>query len=140
MPFKPNDPKTREIASKGAKAKNKKYPEHYRRWLFKKGDPRTKEMSKKAVLARHKKHRDLYELYSSWGKKSRKFENQIAERIKSEYDKIFYVASVCDRIALRGTELIFIEIKKPSQDLRPQQKEFAETLENVKTVRFEIKP
>ena len=28
MPFKPNDPKTREIASKGAKAKNRKYPEN----------------------------------------------------------------------------------------------------------------
>ena len=140
MPFKPNDPKTKEIASKGAKAKNEKYPEHYRRWLFKKDDPRTKEMSKKAVLARHKKHPDLHELYSSWGKKSRKFENQIAERIKNEYDKIFYVVSVCDRIALKGSELVFIEIKKPGQNLRPQQKEFAEAIKNVERVLFEIRP
>lgn len=140
MPFKPNDPKTKEIASKGAKVKNEKYPEHYRRWLFKKGEPKTKEMSKKAVLARHKKHPDLYTLYGSWGKKSRKFENRIAESIKNEYDKIFYVASVCDRIALRGTELIFIEIKKLGQDLRPQQKEFAEAIKNVERVSFEIRP
>lgn len=139
MPFKSNDPKTKAIASKGAKAKNRKYPEHYQRWLFRKDDPRTKEISRQGVLARHKKHPNLHEFYSDLGKKSRAFENQVVERIKHEYDKIFYVASVCDRIALRGTELVFIEIKKPGQDLRPQQEEFAETLENVKTVRFEIR-
>ena len=48
MPFKPNDPKTREIASKGAKAKNRKYPEHYRKWLCKKGDPWTREFQNHA--------------------------------------------------------------------------------------------
>ena len=140
MPFKPNDPKTKEIASKGAKAKNEKYLEHYRRWLFKKGDPRTKEMSRNAVLARHKKHPNLHDFYGNLGKRSRKFENQIAERIKNEYDRIFYIASVCDRIVLRGSELVFIEIKKPGQHLRPQQKEFAEAIKNVKAVLFEVRP
>jgi hypothetical protein len=140
MPFKSNDQKTKKIASMGAKAKNIKYPEHYRKWLFKKGDPRTLEMSKKAVLARHEKHPDLKEFYGSWGKRSRRFENRIAEQIRNEYDKIFYVASVCDRIALRGDELIFIEIKQPRHALRPQQKEFVEAIKNVKNVRFEIRP
>jgi len=140
LPFKSNDPKTKEIASKGARAKNVKYPEHYRKWLFKKGDPRTLEMSRKAVLAKHKKHPNLKELYGDLGRRSREFESRIAEQIKNEYDKIFYVASVCDRIALRGNELIFIEIKKQGEKLRPQQREFAEALENVKMVRFEIRP
>jgi len=140
MPFKPNDPKTKAIASKGAKFKNRKYPEHYRRWLFKKGDHRTLAMSKKAVLARHEKHPDLKELYRGLGKRSREFENQIAEQIKNEYDEIFYVASVCDRIALRGNELIFIEIKKQGEELRPQQKEFAEAIKSIKNVRFEVRP
>ncbi len=62
MPFKPNDPKTREIASKEAKAKNRKYPEHYRKWLFKKGDPRTRELSRKGVLARHRSYLNIHEL------------------------------------------------------------------------------
>ena len=140
MPFKRNDPKTKEIASKGAQAKNVKYPEHYRKWLFKKGDPRTVAMSKKGVLARHEKYPDLKKLYGNFGKRSREFENQIAEQIKHEYDKIFYVASVCDRIALRGNELVFIEIKKPGEELRPQQKEFADALKNVSKVLFEIRP
>jgi len=140
MPFKPNDAKTKEIASKGAKAKNVKYPEHYRKWLFKKGDPRTLEMSRKAVLARHEKHPDLKKLYGGLGKRSREFENRIAEQIKNEYDKIFYVASVCDRIALRGDELVFIEIKKPGEELRVPQKEFAEAIKSVKSVLFEIRP
>lgn len=140
MPFKPSDPKTKEIARKGARAKNIKYPEHYRKWLFKKGDHRTIAMSKKGVSARHEKYPDLKKLYGGSGKRSREFENQIAEQIKDEYDKIFYVASVCDRIALRGNELVFIEIKKPGEELRPQQKEFAEVLKNIKTVRFEIRP
>ena len=140
MPFKRNDPKTKKIASKGAKAKNVKYPEHYRKWLFKKGDPRTLAISKKAVLARHQKYPDLKKFYGGLGKRSREFENRIVEQIKNEYDKIFYVASVCDRIALRGNELIFIEIKKQGEELRPQQKEFAEATKNIKTVRFEVKP
>lgn len=61
----------------------------------------------------------------------------IAEQIKNEYDKIFYVASVCDRIALKGNELVFIEIKKPGEELRPQQKEFANALKNVSEVLFD---
>jgi hypothetical protein len=63
MPFKPNDPKTKEIASKGARAKNEKHPEHYRKWLFRKGDPRTKELSRKGVLERHKKFSNIREFY-----------------------------------------------------------------------------
>jgi len=113
MPFKPNDPKTKAIASKGAKAKNIKHPEHYRKWLFEKGDSRTIEMAKKGVLARHQKHPNLKEFYQGWGKKSREFENRIAKQIKDDYDKIFYATSVCDRIALKGNDLVFIEIKKP---------------------------
>jgi len=140
MPFKTNDPKTKEIASKGAKAKNIKYPEHYRKWIFRKGDSRTLAMSKKAVLARHEKHPDLKKLYGGLGKRSREFENQVVDKIKNEYDKIFYVASVCDRIALRGNELIFIEIKKQGEELRPKQKEFAEAIRSVKSIRFEIRP
>ena len=62
MPFKPNDPKTSEIAGKGAKAKNKKYPENYRKWLFKKGGPRTRESSRKGVLAGHRKYPNIHEL------------------------------------------------------------------------------
>jgi len=140
MPFKTDDPKTKTIASKGAKAKNRKHPEHYRKWLFKKGDPRTLTMSKKAVLARREKYADLKELYRSFGKRSRKFENKIVEQIKEEYDKIFYVSSVCDRIALKGNKLIFIEIKKQGEDLRPQQKEFAEAIKTVNNIRFEVRP
>jgi len=140
MPFKPNDPKTREIASKGAKAKNRKYPEHYRKWLFKKGDPRTRELSRKGVLARHRKYSNIHEFYSNLGRKSREFENRIVEEIKHEYDRIFYISSVCDRIALRGDELVFIEIKKPGRKLRPLQKEFAEAIKNIKKVSFEIRP
>jgi hypothetical protein len=140
MPFKPNDPKTKEIASKGAKAKNEKYPEHYRKWLFKKDDLRTKELSRKGVLERHKKFSDIHEFYSKLGRKSRDFENKVVESIKNKYDKIFYISSICDRIALRGDELIFIEIKKPGRRLRPQQKEIAEMLKNIKKVSFEIRP
>jgi len=140
MPFKKDDPKTKETSRKGAKAKNIKYPEHYRKWLFKKGDSRTLAMSKKAVLARHEKNPDLKKLYRGLGKRSRKFENRIAEQIKHEYDRFYYVASVCDRIAIRGNELIFIEIKRKGEELRPQQKEFAEATKNVKNVRFEVRP
>jgi hypothetical protein len=78
--------------------------------------------------------------YSKLGRKSRKFENEVVENIKNEYDKIFYVSSVCDRIALRKDELVFIEIKKPGRKLRPQQEEFAEMLKNIKKVNFEIRP
>ena len=144
MPFKPNDPKTREIASKGAKAKNRKYPEHYRKWLCKKGDPWTRELSRKGVLARHKRYPNIHEFYSKLGsklgRKSREFENRVVEEIKHEYDRMLYISSVCDRIALRGDELVFIEIKKPGRKLRPLQKEFAEAIKNVKKVSFEIRP
>ncbi len=97
-------------------------------------------MARKSVLARHEKHPNIKEFYRSWGKRSREFENRIAQEIKDEYDKMFHVASVCDRIAIRGNELFFIEIKKPSEDLRPQQKEFATALKNVSRVLFEIRP
>lgn len=140
MPFKHDDLKTKEIAARGARAKNTKYPEHYRKWLFKKGDSRTLALSKRAVEARHRKYPDLKKFYGDHGKMSREYENQIAEHIRKEYDKMFYAGSVCDRIALRGQELIFIEIKRPGEQLRPMQKEFAEAIKNVDNVLFEVRP
>jgi hypothetical protein len=89
---------------------------------------------------RHEKFSSIHEFYSSLGRKSREFENKVADNIKNEYDKVFYIASVCDRIALKGDELVFIEIKKPGRRLRPQQKEFAEMLKNIKKVSFEVRP
>ena len=97
-------------------------------------------MSRKCVLGRHRNYPNIHEFYSNLGRKSREFENRVVEEIKHEYDRIFYISSVCDRIALKGDELVFIEIKKSGRKLRPLQKEFAEAIKNIKKVSFEVKP
>lgn len=62
---------------------------------------------------------------SKAGRKSRLFENKIAETIKA--DKVFLPQEVCDRIIVRDGKIIFVEIKrkdKRQQRLKPKQKEF----------------
>ncbi|MEM2335985.1 MAG: hypothetical protein QXR79_00445 [Candidatus Bathyarchaeia archaeon] len=57
---------------------------------FKPSDPKTKELS---------------------SKERKEFENKVVEGIKGEYDRIFYAAaSLCDRIAFKGDELVFIKV------------------------------
>ena len=45
------------------------------------------------------------------GKKSRFYENIVAERIKNSYDFLFKPNEVCDRIGIKNGEIFFIEIK-----------------------------
>lgn len=53
------------------------------------------------------------EEFSEMGKRSRFFENLIAEKIRNEYDFLFYPNEICDRIGVKKDKIFFIEIKNP---------------------------
>jgi len=88
------------------------------------------ERIKKVNLAMTKE--EFREHCSNAGKKSRKRENRIIERIREDYDKLFMPFRVCDRIAIKGNKIIFIEVKKKShRKLTPKQQEFKEICEKL---------
>jgi hypothetical protein len=45
------------------------------------------------------------------GKKSRFYENIVAEKIRESYDFLFKPSDVCDRIGIKNGKITFIEIK-----------------------------
>jgi len=49
--------------------------------------------------------------FAEMGRKSRFYENIVAERIKNSYDILFKPNEICDRIGIRNGEIFFIEIK-----------------------------
>jgi hypothetical protein len=51
------------------------------------------------------------ESFAEMGRKSRLYENIVAERIKKSYDVLFKPNEICDRIGIKNGELFFIEIK-----------------------------
>ena len=51
------------------------------------------------------------ESFIEMGKKSRFYENIVAERIRNSYDFLFKPNEVCDRIGIKNGEMFFIEIK-----------------------------
>ena len=65
------------------------------------------------------------------GKKSREREKRVIDKIRGDYDKLFMPFRVCDRIAIKGNEIVFIEIKKHKEKLRPKQREFKEICERL---------
>ena len=67
---------------------------------------------------------------SMMGKLSRKFENEMAEKIKGNYDYMFLPQSVCDRICIKNGKIFFIEIKKGKDKLKEKQKEFKKLVGN----------
>jgi len=87
---------------------------------MKKGDPRAKESAKKSHLSGRMKKGQA----SRMGKNSRIFENEIASKLP--YQEIFLPYEVCDRIAFVGGKVLFIEIKRKGQKLRPKQNRFRE--------------
>jgi len=104
--LKKNDLRTKEIASMGAKAKNRLYPN--KEWQFRKGSERAKECGAKglvAILEKNPSHQ------AEAGKRSRLFENKIATKLEGEH--IFKPNEVCDRIVIRDAEVFFVEIKQP---------------------------
>jgi hypothetical protein len=57
---------------------------------------------------------------SRMGKKSREFENEVAESL--DYEIMFLPQSICDRIAVVDGNPILLEIKHKGQKLSPKQK------------------
>ena len=55
------------------------------------------------------------EIQRKRGRKSREFENIIAERLKLENDYVFLPYEVCDRICIKDGSLFFVEIKQPKR-------------------------
>jgi uncharacterized transporter YbjL len=58
------------------------------------------------------------------GKMSKYWENKKAKVLEEKYGQLFQPAAVCDRIAIENGKIIFIEIKRKGQDLRPLQEKF----------------
>ncbi len=121
----------KETARKGAIARNAKY-----------GNPtQNPKTAKKAKDTWRKKHLKTHikrvrkEMLngkaSMMGKLSNKYENEVAEKIKNEYDSFFRPASICDRIGIKDGKLIFIEIKQKGQKLRPKQEQFKKICEKL---------
>jgi hypothetical protein len=54
------------------------------------------------------------ESFAEMGRKSRLYENIVAERIKNSYDILFKPNEICDRIGVRNGKIFFIEIKNKS--------------------------
>jgi len=115
--LKKNDQKTKEIASMGAKAKNRLYPN--KEWQFKKGSERARQCAIKGFAARIDKNPNTQ---SEAGKKSRLFENRIADSLQG--DHIFKPNEICDRIVVRNGEVFFVEIKQSGRELTEKQKLF----------------
>lgn len=106
--------------------KDKNWADRKREWLISCGgrslirymDSMTKEERKKFC--------------SDAGKKSRKREKIVAEKIKPLFDNFFEPSRVCDRIGIKDGKLIFIEIKKDDKDkLRPLQRKFKELCKSL---------
>lgn len=70
------------------------------------------------------------EQQSKFGKLCRIYENEIANKIKSEYDKLYYPSSVCDRIGVKDGKIFFIEIKQKGRRLSQKQQEFQKIAKN----------
>jgi len=119
MVQKKDDPRTKEIASMGAKAKNRLYPN--KEWRFEQGSERTRTLAAKGMAARLANNPGCQ---SKAGKRSRIFENEIAAKL--EGDHVFKPNEVCDRIVVRDGEVFFVEIKRSEKRLTQKQKTFQE--------------
>lgn len=126
---KGNQKNVSELGRKGAESSNKKHNHFKKLWNNEEwAKNKAKQSSKIMTDYNNSMTKEKFaEHCRNAGKKSRKLENEVASKIKGEYDFMFTPFRVCDRIAIKDGILIFIEIKpKKKQNLRPQQKKFKE--------------
>lgn len=116
MVFKKNDETTKLAAQKGGLKAQEKHPESAQIMNKRRDTTIYSEMCKK--MNSNKEHQRIA------GKMSRKAENDKAEMLQNKYEKMYQPFRVCDRICIKDGKLIFVEIKKQGQELRPLQKEF----------------
>lgn len=82
--------------------------------------------SSDAAKASHINNRMKNGQASAMGKKSRQYENIVAETLP--FKEMYLPQEICDRIAVVDGKLIFIEIKQKGQKLRPIQKRIKEVM------------
>jgi hypothetical protein len=63
-------------------------------------------------------------------------ERKVVNRIKEEYDDIFAPNAVCDKIAFKDNKIIFIEIKRKGQKLRPRQAKFKKLVQEKYIIEY----
>jgi hypothetical protein len=91
---------TQNERKKGGRVRNKLYPGMSRR-----------------LLANVKTSQTQSEL----GKRAREYEKIKTMELRKKFDKVYFPTSVCDRIAVMGTKVYLIEIKKPGSKLSRDQ-------------------
>lgn len=89
-------------------------------------DQDAKKNSIKGAKASHASGRMRKGQARRMGLNSRKYENQVAKEITC--DEMFLPQEVCDRIIVIDGKVIFIEIKHPGEELKPNQKRFKELM------------
>ncbi len=109
------------MGSAGAFARNKKYGNPMKNKITAK-KANTSEKARLGAIASHKNNRMKKGQASRMGKNSRKFENKIASKLP--YDIIFLPNEICDRVAIFNNKVLFIEIKREGEKLRPKQQQF----------------
>jgi len=71
-------------------------------------------------------------------KNSRKYENAVAENIKTDYEFFLHGYSICDRVGFKNGTIYFIEIKRKNRKQNPRQKMFQELVQKAKKFKYVI--
>lgn len=82
------------------------------------------EDRRKGGIISQKTHPTKLDVAKAMGKLSRFYENRTAAKL--DYEEIFLPQEVCDRIAFKNGEIVFIEIKRKNGKLTPKQQRFKE--------------